>query len=234
MKILFTFLCLAIASISNAQLTKPHYLFLYSGDSIEGTRLLYQTPILKPANFSMDGEIFETNIVQFLSNNNGYFANLNKIYGDKSERYALRIKAGKMNLFEEIDMEYYGQDELQIDKSVDESKQEMLATGEIFQYYSIGKGELKKSTYKNLKLDIGSNETAKQELNRFRKLQFLQYGLMAAGAGIITYDIIRQSGDAVRFSPWMAAGIVIGGSSYFLESKKNDAKWFAADAYNKN
>lgn len=234
MKVLITLFCLAIAGLSNAQLSKPHYLYLYSGDSIEGTRLLYQTPILKPANFSMDGEIFETNLVQYLVNNNGYFANLNKIYGDKSERYALRIKAGKINLFEEIDMEYYGQDELQVDKNVDESMQEMLATGEIFQYYNLGTGELKKASYKNLKLDIGSNEASKQELNRYRKLQFLQYGLMAAGAGIITYDIIRQSGDAVRFSPWMAVGIAVGGSSYFLESKKEDAKWLAADAYNKN
>jgi hypothetical protein len=51
---------------------------------------------------------------------------------------------------------------------------------------------------------------------------------------LITYGIIEQSGDDVRFSIPMAVGIVVGGSSYFLEKKKEDALWFAADAYNKN
>lgn len=233
MKFLLSCFALAICLTSNAQTKKSHYLFLYTGDTIEGTQLLYQTPILKAAVFNLDGENFETNAIQFLQNNNGYFANLNKIYGDKVERYALRIKSGKVNLFEEIDMEFYGLDELQIDKTVDESKQEMLATGDLFQYYSKGNGEIKKASYKNLRFDFADNEEAVRELKFFRRYKALQVGLLAAGAGIITYEIIRQSGDAVRFSPFMAVGIVVGGSSYFLQSKKDNALWLAADAYNR-
>ncbi|MFY8138071.1 MAG: hypothetical protein ACOVMR_08195 [Flavobacteriales bacterium] len=227
---------IAILSLSSFAQKSPvvHKLFLYSGDSIEGTRLIYSTPILKAPVFQMDGENFQTDIVQFLQNNNGYLANLNKIYSDKSERYALRIKKGKMNLFEEIDMAFYGADELEIDKTIDESKQEMLATGTIFQYYNIGNGEVKKATLKNLRKDIDGVEAARKELNYHRNMKVLQFSLIAVGAGLITYGIIEQSGDDVRFSIPMAVGIVVGGSSYFLEKKKEDALWFAADAYNKN
>jgi hypothetical protein len=227
---------IAILSLSSFAQKSPvaHKLFLYSGDSIEGTRLIYSTPILKAPVFQMDGENFQTDIVQYLQNNNGYLANLNKIYSDKSERYALRIKKGKMNLFEEIDMAFYGADELEIDKTVDESKQEMLATGTIFQYYNIGNGDVKKATLKNLRKDIGGVEAARKELNYHRNMKVLQFSLIAVGAGLITYGIIEQSGDDVRFSIPMAVGIVVGGSSYFLEKKKEDALWFAADAYNKN
>jgi hypothetical protein len=93
---------------------------------------------------------------------------------------------------------------------------------------------VKKATLKNLRKDIGGVEAARKELNYHRNMKVLQFSLIAVGAGLITYGIIEQSGDDVRFSIPMAVGIVVGGSSYFLEKKKEDALWFAADAYNKN
>jgi hypothetical protein len=233
MRFILTLILAAICSIGYSQKTNPeNSVKLYSGESFEGEKVLYINPILKQPSWEVDGQKFETNMVAFIQNNNGYIANLNKIHGDKSERYALRIKKGKINLFEEIDIEYYGGETLE--GADGEEKPETLASGEIFQYYSMGEGDLKKATFKSLKNDLKDNEESVKHLKAFRNFKIIQATLIAIGAGIIAYDIINQSDDAVRFSPLMAAGIVVGGSSYFLQSKKDDALWLAADAYNKD
>jgi hypothetical protein len=233
MRFIFTLILAAICSFGYSQKTNPeNSVKLYSGESFEGEKVLYINPILKQPSWEVDGQKFETNMVAFIQNNNGYIANLNKIRGDKSERYALRIKKGKINLFEEIDIEYYGGETLE--GADGEEKPETLASGEIFQYYSMGEGDLKKATFKSLKNDLNDNEESVKHLKAFRNFKIIQATLIAIGAGIIAYDIINQSDDAVRFSPLMAAGIVVGGSSYFLQSKKDDALWLAADAYNKD
>lgn len=223
--------CFALIGLS--QKTNSHSLKLYSGEALTGEKLLYLNPIMKTPVFDLDGKKYESPTVQFLENNHGFFANLNKIHGDKSERYALRIKSGKISIFEEVDMEFYGSEDLSIDKDSEKEKAELLASGEIFQYYTKLDGAIQKASYKNFKSDLGDNEKSKKELQTFQIYRILQVGLIATGAGLITYDIIRQSNDDVRFSPLMAVGIVIGGSSYLLESKKSDARFFAVEAYNK-
>ncbi len=224
---------LLISFYSFSQKTENHSVKLYSGESISGEKLLYVNPIMKTPLFELDGKKFESHLVQFLENNHGYFANLNKIYGEKSERYALRIKSGKIAIFEEVDMEFYGGDDLPIDKNSEKEKSDLLASGEVFQYYTKLDGSIQKASYKNLKADMSDNEQALKELRLFQTYKFLQIGLIATGAGLIAYDILRQSNDDVRFSPVMAVGIVVGGSSYLLENKKSDARFFAVEAYNK-
>lgn len=233
MRYLFTLLLFVAAYAGSAQKSQPvHHVRLFSGEMIDGDRLLYLTPILKQPMFELDGKKYESFTVAYFQNNHGYFGNLSKIHGDKAERYALRIKKGKINLFEEIDLTYYGGDILEVGEGSE--KPEELATGELFQYYAMSDDSpLKKATYKSLRADIGSNEAALKHLKAHRNFKWLQGFLIAAGAGIIAYDIVQQSDDAVRFSPMMAVGIVVGGSSYFLENKKADALWLAADAYNK-
>jgi hypothetical protein len=115
----------------------------------------------------------------------------------------------------------------------DSEESEMLATGEVFGFYNIGNGDIKKANYKNLRTDMADNETATKELKGYRNMRLLQFGLIGAGAGIIAYDIFKQRDNNVEFSVPIALGIAIGGSSYLLESRKEDALWMAADAYNK-
>jgi hypothetical protein len=232
MRFLFLLFFTAICSSTFAQKTEAeHSVKLHTGEVFEGDKVLYINPILKQPSWELDGKKFETGIVAYIQNNHGFLANLNKIHGEKAERYALRIKKGKINLFEEVDIEFYGGETLEAEG---DEKPETLASGEIYQYYSMGDGEVKKARFKSLKNDLKDNEASVKHLNAFRNFKILQATLIALGAGIITYDIINQSDDAVRFSPMMAAGIVVGGSSYFLQSKKDDALWLAADAYNKD
>ncbi|MFZ4784975.1 MAG: hypothetical protein ACOYLH_05810 [Flavobacteriales bacterium] len=224
------FVLLGITLQANAQKTTTHSVKLFSGDMFEGTRLIYSSPILKKPIFELDGTPYESNTVAFFQNNHGYFANLTALYGEKSERYALRTRQGKINIFEEVDLTAYAGDELETGEDGDN---ENLASGKIFGYYTKGDGAIKKAKYSNLKLDLADNEEAMKELRAYRNFKWLQAGLVAAGAGILAYDIYRQKDQPVSFSVMMAVGICVGGSSYFVESKKDDALWLAADAYNR-
>ncbi len=232
MRLIFTLLlAVFFGSVYGQKTEQVNSIKLHTGEFFEGEKALYINPILKDPSWELDSKKFETSIVAFIQNNHGYLANLNKIHGDKSERYALRIKKGKINLYEEIDIEFYGAETLDVEG---DEKPETLASGEIFQYYAMGDEAVKKATYRSLKQDLKDNEASVKQLNAFRNFKIIQATLIALGAGIIAYDIINQSDDAVRFSPMMAAGIVVGGSSYFLQSKKEDALWLAADAYNQD
>jgi hypothetical protein len=211
------------------------FVVLHTGEKITGQTLLYDSPILKQAVFRLDDRPFETPAVAFFQNNHGFFANLNKIYGNKAERYALRIRSGKVNVYEEIEMSVYGKENLAADgnSEADLKKHHMLASGETFQYYSVGNREVKRATVRNMKVDLADNVDAMHEIGMIRKYQVLQGLMIGAGAALIAYDIIKQSGGAVRFNPMMAVGIVVGGSAMFLESAKDNARWLAIDAYNK-
>ena len=92
----------------------PHFIIMQSGYRVEGVNLVYEDHILADPIFKLDGTTYATPEIKFLSNNNGYFANLAPIHGEKSERYALRIVKGKLDLYEEIDMMIYGQPSLAV------------------------------------------------------------------------------------------------------------------------
>ena len=217
---------------AGAQLTaSEHKVLLFSGESVTGTRLVYESPILKEAFFSLDDETYESSTVSFFQNNHGYFANLCRVHGLTAERYALRIKSGKMNLYEEVDMAVYGSDDLQTEESGN-SQDPMLATGKMYEYYSMGDEPVRIANYSNLIVDLGDNALSVEHLHRHRNYRMLQWGMIGLGGGIIAANILAQSHSAVRFNPVMALGIVIGGGSYFLQAPKEDELWLAADEYN--
>lgn len=230
--ILIVLICL-VSATANAQLTKPvSRIQLYSGDVIKGEHVIYESLALKSAYFTVDNEQYETSTIEYIQNNHGFMANLGRIHGFEKERYALRIRTGKMNLFEEIDIDVYGGEELKTE-SKNNPQDPMLASGEMYQYYSKGEGHVMEASYTNLKIDLADNEKSMKHLKSFRNFRALQWGLLGVGSGLIAASVIKQSGGPVKFNPVMALGIVIGGGSYFMENAKEDALWLAADEYNK-
>lgn len=230
--ILSTFMAATLACQAQITIDKlDHKLILFSGEVVNGIELKYEAPTLKQAQFIMDGTSFISDEVKFFQNSHGFFANLAKVHGANAERYALRIRKGRMSLYEEIEMEVYGGDEI---KTGDEATMQdpMLASGKMYDYYNIDDLPVRKASYENLKIDLKDNEESMKHIKRFRNYKWLQMGLLGIGSGVVAYDVIRQSGGAVKFNPFMAFGIVVGGSSYFLETPKQDELWFAADAYN--
>ncbi len=230
--ILFTFVFATLTASTQLTIDKlDHRLILFSGEVVNGLELKYEAPSLKQANFFIDGSAYASDEVKFFQNSHGFFANLAKVHGANSERYALRIRKGRMSLYEEINMDIYGGDEL---KTGEEATMQdpMLASGNMYEYYNIDDQPVREATYGNLRIDLKDNEESMKHLQRYRRYKWLQMGLLGLGSGVVVYDVIRQSGGAVKFNPFMAFGIVIGGSSYFMETPKDDELWFAADAYN--
>lgn len=216
----------------NAQLTHPEQkIILYNGEEIIGKKLLYETPLFKPSEFVLDGVSYESSAVEFFQNNHGYFANLGRQHNNRQERYAMRIQKGKLNLFEEIEISVYGGELLQTEENSN-GKDPMLASGEVFHYYKKDGETIKKATCKNLKVDLSDNENSMKHLKAYKKYQVLQWGLIGVGTGFIAANIIAQSSTGIKFNPVMAIGLVVGGSSYFLQAPKSDSIWLAADEYN--
>ena len=202
-----------------------------SGAEGSGEVLQYKTPILQPTYFDLDGVAYPSEQVKFFQNRNGYIANLGGLFGYKSERYAMRIVKGKVDIYEEIDVVIYTSETLGLGDD-GTSMDPLLATGNYYQYYSMDNDTIKKYSYRNLKLDLASNETAMGHLHRFRNLRWLQRAMVVSALGIITADIASQEPETLRLSPVSAFGFILGGSSFFLDRGKRDSLMLAGDAYN--
>lgn len=211
--------------------TAPCQIWLRQGTTASGNELHYETPILRPAVFTIDNQSFPASDVSFIQNKASYIGSLGDLYGFKSERYALRIVTGKMDIYEEIDIVVYTTPHEKPEESL-YSEDPFMATGTDYQYYSLDKTNLKKFSYKNLKLDVAGNESSVNELKKFNRLRWLQRCMLTAAVGIITYDIASQDAETLTLTPVTAFGFILGGSSFFIERGKHDALMEAADAYN--
>jgi hypothetical protein len=228
------FLSIVITGFSQKEDPIIHRVFTYGGDEVVGSDLTYESPILQPSFFKLDDRRFETRDVYQFQNNNGFFTNLSKIHGEKTERYALRTHMGKVDIYEEIEMEIYGGPSLALefpDEDVKSSHPE-LASGKYVQYYIKGTEPIKKATYKNLKLDISDNPTSASLLSKFNRMRWLQYGMILGGAALIGGGLGTQDPEQMKMTPVVAFGIVLGGGSYLLENPKENAIWNAVQAYN--
>ncbi len=233
MKTLILGISCLFASLVQAQFSKPvNKLQLYSGDVITGDNVIYNATMVKEATFAVDNETYESSNVEFFQNDHGYFANLGRLHGFEKERYAMRIKTGRINLFEEIEIDVYGSEELKTE-SPGNAQDPMLASGAEYQYYTKGDGKLLEANYRNLHVDLADNASSVKLLKNYKNYRLLQWGMVGIGSGLIAASVISQSGAPVKFTPFMALGFVIGGGSYLLEAPKNDALWLAADTYNK-
>ena len=205
----------ALAHLCSAQ----HYVILQNGDSISGIRLSYDAPIAQNAYFTLDQNRWKANEIVRFSNNNGTFANLSHIHGDDTERYALRIRTGKANAFEEIPFGVYCDDTLRVYPGMKKINK-LLATGKQLDYYSIGQGPVYAANYKNMIRDFSSNSESAYYIEHHRKLKRTQLALLTAGLGIMTYEFIRQ--DNFEFTPIFALGTVISLSPLLVQSPKKE------------
>jgi hypothetical protein len=205
---------------------------LCSGQIIEGQSVQYSRPILKSPVFLVDEQSVLPRDVAFLKNDHGYFARVDGSFIAK-EQYAMRIRKGPISMFEVVDIVVYGRKNIELPVQNEQLPQSnYLASGNNFQYYRKGDGTLRKAKYSNLKVDLADSPSSMKHLETHRKYQWLQRGLIALGSGLLSFDIIRQNPEQMKFSPIMAFGIVIGGSSAFCESPKKDNLWWAVESYN--
>ena len=227
---LVVFVSLCWLEVSHAQVIteskSKHFIKLYDDQMKEGVSLLYEYPMMQQAYFALDGKRFFSDKVAFFKNNHGTFANLNEFFGDRSERYAMRISnTGRIQLFEEIDITAYGGDSLLTNNP------KRLATGEVWQFYTKDNGILKKGNYKNLSVDLAESPASLKYLNTFKNLTRLQVSLALIGAGIIGQQLYVRRNESNVLSPQIVLGGLMCGATYFFENPKRDALWLAVDNY---
>ena len=233
MRVLFAlFLLVSLVRMGMAQ-EKTHEIKLYTGETVQGARLLYERPILKTPYFLFDGVRYETGQVEFFRNNHGRFANLGSLWGGK-ERYALKIKSGKIDLYEEVDMAIYGGDVLDVELDPFTSTSPLLAGGEDVEFYVLNGKPIQKAKYRYLKLDLVDNEASMKQLNDFKKYRLLQYGVLSVGLATTVGSLFMNDNNRPEFSPLTALGIIVAGSSYLFEYPKRDAILNSIDSYNED
>ncbi len=207
-----------------------HFLITHAGDSLGGKHLSYDTPIAQSAYFTLNEQRFNANDVAFIRNNNGTFANLNKIHGNDTEHYALRIKTGRANAFEEIPFGIYSGDTLKVYPGM-KGINKLLASGKRFDYYNIGQGPVYAANYKNMIRDMGGNTEANWYINHYRKLSRIQILLTTAGIGLIAYESLKN--NQLEFTPVIALGTALAISPILARAPKREALWNAYGEFNK-
>lgn len=183
--------------------------------------------------FQLDTMKFISRDVAFFKNGHGNFANLFHLKG-KGERYAMRTRKGKVSVYEKIDIEVYGSQNLEVSTVNAQSEFNTdLATGRKIHYYHIEGSKLQKAKYKYMIVDLASNETSKKWLKKYRFYQIMQVSLIGAGLGIIAADQASHISEQSIVAPVSIFGLAVAGSSFFVKFAKDDFLWNAVDAYNK-
>ena len=224
------FALLACSMQAFAQLNIKSYkpmVMTFDGKVHEGDVLIFHRLNGNDAMFALDGQSFLAKDVEFMENVHGAFANCGALKGFDEPHFALRTNKGKINTYESIDIDAYGQAELQTNMEEFD-----LATGADFDFYNIGTEPLRDVTYKNLQVDVSNYPPSLRYLKDYNQYRFVQVGLLGLGVGIITTNLLMQAGGKITFNPILLLGIVVSGSSYFLEQAKSDALWLSVDEYN--
>ena len=217
----------AMALVARAQ----HYVILQNGDSISGIRLTYDSPIAQNAYFTLDQNRWKANEIARFSNNNGTYSNLSPIHGNDTERYAIRIKKGRVaNAYEEIPFGVYCDDTLRVYPGMKKINK-LLASGKQLDYYNMGNGQVYAANYKNMMRDFNSNSESVYYIEHHRKLKRMQIALLTAGLGIMSYEFFRQ--DNFEVTPIFALGTVISLAPLLAQSPKKEDIWIAFDEFNK-
>ncbi|NNE54826.1 MAG: hypothetical protein HKN32_02315 [Flavobacteriales bacterium] len=225
---LFTLLLGAQDLSAQLNQRKAHHVMHTNGELEYANSVVYEHRIMREGMFHLDSSVIRSQEIRFFKNNNGYFANLEYAYESRPNTYAMRIRKGSVDLYEEIDINVYGGEELGAgDLNIHPSK---LATGRAFQYYCIDGQHIRKASYRNLAKDLRAFPEGLENLRKHRKYQVLQVSLIAASASMIVGGLAANHEDPA-FTPVMGLGVVFGGLSLFCNTPKQDYLWNAVEVY---
>lgn len=226
--LIFSFLqvfAIAQTSLAPSEIAKEvKYIYLHKDSLIIGTEL-YREQFNGQDYIYLDGKTYKTQTVKFFKNEFGLFANTTKFY--TSGLFAEAIEVGKLNLFElnhtlAIPIRNEFGDFQEVPKNST--------------YYNIGFGDLKRTTYANLILDLADTPTAMLHLKKYnavRRNQNILYVLSGifGVAAIASFSSDSESALALGIgSALVAATTTTIAISIGLKKKSHLQK--AIQAYN--
>jgi len=221
---MFAVILVCICNALNAQQIEGRCgIILKNGTTETGKVILYEKGDAG-ASFHLDGKKFSSSDVRFFKSAHGYFANASEIDGE--ETYGMRVRKGLISQYEKIKIATY-----QADTLPNSGRLSDFANGEKMHYYHLQNGALKKINYKNLKADINSFVPSQLYLKDYRKLKFMQYGMLGLGLGLVASSIISQ-GSTINITPGMVLGTLITGGSFGALGSQREALDNAIRTYN--
>jgi len=225
---------LLLSNVSRGQ-NQKHFTHLFSGKTIYANNIEY----VSNSYFLIDEKKEKKETVKFFKNYDGFFANMKHLNFSGSSSFVKREIAGNINLFSRERITYTNM---------------MGANGmmmfnpspnlTISYYYNKGTfGELKKSNYKNLKIDLSDNIKSMVQLNKFKKVKQRETLLYILGSAVMTVGVvslINKTGDVPEnITPKTSGSFVIIGvgfgtliTNYLTTKNKHDHIKNAINIYN--
>jgi hypothetical protein len=162
-----------------------NFIYLFSGESITSDKIEYISKSFSSSYFIVNGKEFKSGDVQFYQNKDGFFANTKKLTFSGSSSFSEREITGKINLFNK---EFVTNSTIMGGNGM-----VMGSTGPnstISYYYNKGEfGELKKSNYSNLKIDLNENLESISHLNKFKSVKLRETLLYIVGGAVMTVGV---------------------------------------------
>lgn len=247
--------CSALSAGAQVSDTK-NYLYLYSDSIIYAKKILLRPDFSGYWQLRVDSRRVPVDQVKFFNNEDGFFANTNKLSFNRISQFSERIIEGRINLFQQRTYDPYDYDRSYRyghDYGHDHGRSSAVA---VSTYYNKGFGDLKKVNYRNLKYDMADHPESMKFLNTYRKRSNLSKIMYAtAGASMIAgvLSVLRTKSDNDNFptgnhfgsqpslkSPnftatyvLMGVGLGIAGAGYAVQSSGARNLENAIDAYNR-
>ena len=226
---------------ASAQMDENRDFIYFFSDSILVGNIEYKSPI-----FGIDYLLLNSNKVlldrvKFYKKGGGFYANTNGAAFRGSPDFTKRIREGKINLYEKVNVNTYT-------GHFTPSGAYMGGGGSvtILNYYNKGYDDLKRANYKNLSFDLADNPESLIHLGKYKKVQNTQTGLYIAGGAAILVGIVTlvAKTDGVDYdnepSPDVSANLAAIGVgafscfiSYTLSFSKPGYLRKAVDTYNR-
>jgi hypothetical protein len=188
------------------QLDDSYFVYLYGDKIIKGKTIYSRNPWFKSAYVQIDSLRYQGNAVEFYQNEEGLFANINRIsYGTI---FIPCVEKGKINLFEyerTNDNEFYDPNSLDFYGGVE--------TKSYKYYYNSGFSRLKEANYSNLSMDLQDNPQAMLHLENYQSQRKLSVGLTAGGIVLMaagSVSIISKFARTPRGGNVPGVGIELG------------------------
>lgn len=212
---------------TQAQNETLSYVVLANGEQINGS-VAFNAPIMKPSFVLVDDVRLKPTEVGLLRNKHGVFANVSHL-NNGQEAFAMRVKPGKISVFERVDMSVYGKDNLP-QQLTPREESKMLAQGRM-DYLMDEVGNVYTTKYRDLKDVYAYSDASMAHVKRMQRYRWVR-GILAGAGGLLTGVGIVQAGYGAGMTPALVMGAVGVGSNFLLAPAIKDARWQALDTYN--
>ncbi len=225
-----------------ADSTNIRFVYLFTGEKIKSEVVEFRDQFIGSGYFLVGKEQYSADLVKFYRDANGFYANTRKLNMSGKSVFSKRVINGRVNLFEKEKM-YTTPSYIDAAGTYNPG----ASSKTIKNYYNKGFGDLKKATYKNLKIDLADSPESMGYLKKYRKYKNVQIALSIVGGALIATGVTSyfiKTSDVDRNAPnykepnttpsmliALAGGGLVGCSYYLSFPKRNKLKK-AIDAYN--